>query len=184
MNNHRNILMFSDTHHTEFSMKKFFTLIALTCAFVPAIYGMESVSELKSLKRSCDVIDLTNDAVAPLVTKKQKIEENNKAVANNGLAKKIVYGAPVAKQTMLNFDVEHKVQFVQAANKIKSKAINPKKSHDNPFDCLECGKAFPTKRSLASHKGGHTAMKRANKVLLELIKQDALLMKIKNEQLK
>lgn len=173
-------------------MKKFFTLIAFTCALVPALQSMEyspeqmfqkeESFELKSLKRSREVIDLTNDAMDPLVTKKQKTEENN--VASNGLAKKIVYGNPVAKQTTLNFFVGCKPQFVQSIDKIKFKPINPKKSKDNPFICLECNTDFSTERSLASHKGAHTAMKRAKKISAARYKEEKNIIKFKNAQLK
>lgn len=159
-------------------MKKFFTFITLISAFVPAMHGMEKELEPKSLKRSCDLIDSVNDATGFLVIKKQKTEEAN--VTSNGLAKKIVYGPPVAKQTILNFGIGNKPQFVQEVKKIKPKVINSKKLDNNSFKCLECDEAFSTKKSLASHKGSHTAMKRAKRISAERRKEEESAKKIKN----
>jgi hypothetical protein len=168
-------------------MKKFLSLIALISMCVPAIQSMEAEPELKNLKRSCEVIDSANDATDSLVTKKQKTEEN-RPVTSNGLAKKIVYGAPVAKQTTLNFAVGNKPQFAQviSAQVISKKSNTVPKCSVNAFTCSEpnCGKSFATKKSLSAHKANHSAMKRADRVFAAKTKEEALLMKIKNEQLK
>ena len=70
-------------------MKKFFTLIAFTCALIPTINGMEKAPESNNLKRSVDVIDLTGDPIDALVDKKRLKVEETKAVVSNEVAKTI-----------------------------------------------------------------------------------------------
>ncbi len=130
--------MFSNTHHTEFSMKIFLTLIAFTCALVPAIHGMEtSLPESKSLKRSCDVIDLTNDVVVPLVNKKQKTEEGN-AVVSSELAKTI---AGYSEKPL-----HSNSGYIPKFTPVKSKNVRNK-----PFTCPRCETSFINEKSLTAH---------------------------------
>ncbi len=101
-------------------MKNFFALVAFTCAFVPALHSMEDLLEsaaieLKNLKASHDDQDIADNVMNNPVIKRQKAEENT--IPNNGLAKKIIYGPPVAKQATLHFG---QTQLPQTVHKIKT----------------------------------------------------------------
>jgi len=77
LNEDRNVTILSNRNEMEFSMKKFFTLIAFTCAFIPAIQGManslpadvqKKYDHLAALINNADVeaFKPTFDALTPL----------------------------------------------------------------------------------------------------------------------
>lgn len=129
-------------------MKKFLPILVFISTFIPAVYGMENLSkeillkeektEQKNLKRTCEVIDLTDGALDnPVDKKRPKVEEVN-LVVRCEVAKEMADWSPITYTHSGS-----RPKFVQVAS--------AKTARKKEFWCSRCDTAFLNEKNFAAH---------------------------------